>query len=110
MSEIAFWFLSLSNSVSRSVSRWMRSISSGAELSKAPSPPDDDGITGQPCGPSWVIGWRALDRAVELDFADPGEADALDLRGGALEHRGLGIDLDPHPDEFGPVGEQADLA
>ena len=51
----------------------------------------------------------ALDRAVELDFADPGEADALDLRRGALEDGGVGIDLDPHPHEFGPLGEQADL-
>ena len=51
----------------------------------------------------------ALDRAFQRDFADAGEADALDLRGGALEHRGFGIDHDPHPDEFGPVGQQADL-
>ena len=53
---------------------------------------------------------RALDRAFQRDFADAGEADALDLRGGALEHRGFGVDLDPDPDEFGPVGQQADLS
>ena len=56
MSAIAFWFLSLSISVRRSVSRWMRSISSGALLSSAPSPPELDGMTGQPCGPGWLIG------------------------------------------------------
>ena len=53
---MAFWFLSLSSSVSRSVRRWMRSISSGALLSSAPRPPELAGITGQPCGPACVIG------------------------------------------------------
>ena len=51
---------------------------------------------------------RALDRAVELDFADAGEADALDLRGGALKHRCFIVDVDPHPDELRPVGQQRD--
>ena len=60
MSAIEFWFSSLSSSVSRSVSRWMRSISSGAELSSAPSPPELAGMTGQPCGPIWVIGRAPL--------------------------------------------------
>ena len=60
MSEIEFWFLSLSSSVSRSVSRWMRSISSGAALSSAPRPPELAGMTGQPCGPTWVSGWPPL--------------------------------------------------
>ena len=55
-----FWFLSLSSSVSRSVSRWIRSISSGAELSSAPSPPELAGMTGQPCGPTWVSGLAPL--------------------------------------------------
>ena len=51
----------------------------------------------------------ALDRALKGDFADAGEADALDLGGGALKHRRFGIDLHPHPDEFRPVRKQADL-
>ena len=34
----------------------MRSISSGALLSSAPRPLVLDGMTGQPCGPAWVIG------------------------------------------------------
>ena len=109
MSEIAFWFLSLSSSVSRSVRRWMRSISSGALLSSAPMPPEVAGTTGQPCGPSCSIGGRPRSAPVELDFADAGEADAVDLRAGALEHRRLLIDLDPHPDELGPVGKQRNL-
>ena len=109
MSAIEFWFLSLSSSVSRSVSRWMRSISSGALLSRAPSPPDVAGTTGQPCGPNLRDRRARRARAVELDFADAGEADAVDLRGGALEHRRLLIDVDPHPDEFGAVREQRDL-
>ena len=60
MSAIEFWFLSLSNSVSRSVRRWMRSINSGALLSSAPSPPVADGSTGQPCGPMRLIGGAPL--------------------------------------------------
>ena len=80
MSEIAFWFLSLSNSVSRSVSRWMRSISSGALLSRAPSPPELAGMHRAALRADLGDRRRALDRAVELDFADAGEADALDLR------------------------------
>ena len=58
MSAIEFWFLSLSSSVSRSVSRWMRSISSGALLSRALMPPELAGTTGQPCGPICSIGGR----------------------------------------------------
>ena len=47
--------------------------------------------------------------ALQLDFADSGEADAVNLRAGALEHRRLVIDIDPDPDELGPVREQGDL-
>ena len=109
MSEIAFWFLSLSNSVSRSVRRWIRSISSGALLSERAKPARGRREYRAALRPDLGDRRRALDRAVELDFADAGEADALDLGAGALEHRGLIVDLDPHPDELGPAGKQADL-
>ena len=52
------------------------------------------GLRDRPC---------ALHRAAELNFADAREADALDLRRCALEHRGFVIDLDPHPHEFGTI-------
>jgi hypothetical protein len=52
----------------------------------------------------------AAHRAGELDFADAGEADAVDLRGRPLKYRGLFIDADSHPHEFGTVGEQRNLA
>src|SRR5206468_3270448 len=56
-----------------------------------------------------------LDRRVaafgagQLDFGDAGETDAVDLRAGALEHRSLVIDVDPHPHELGAVGKQRNL-
>ena len=49
---------------------------------------------------------EVVDGAGRRGPADAGEADPLDLRGRALEHRGRFIDLDPDPDEFGPVGKQ----
>jgi hypothetical protein len=51
MSAIEFWLRSLSSSVSRSVSRWMRSISSGAEFNNAPRPPELAGIHRAALGP-----------------------------------------------------------
>jgi len=51
----------------------------------------------------------ALNRALQGDFADTGESDALDLSGGALEDRRFRIDLDPDPDEFRPIRQQTDL-
>src|SRR6185369_6403516 len=49
------------------------------------------------------------DSPVQLDFADSGEADALDLCGRALKDRRLFIDFDSDPDELGPVGKQRNL-
>jgi hypothetical protein len=102
MSAIAFWFLSLRSSVRRSVRRWMRSISSGALLSNAPSPLGgrDDRAALRPIGDR-----RAAARgAGQLDFVHAGEADAVDLRGRALEDRGLAIDLDPTQTNSGAFG------
>src|SRR6476660_5311320 len=75
----------------------MRSISSGALFSKAPSPPDLADGRRPPYGP------------VELDFAHPGEADSLDLRTRALKHRRLLIDVDAHPHKFRAAGKQRNL-
>lgn len=55
-----------------------------------------------------MIGGWPLDRAVEVDLADPGEADAGNGRGGALQDRRVAVDRDAHADEFGLVGHQHD--
>ena len=67
-------------------------------------------MTGQPCGPTRVIGGAAALRAVELDFVGAGQADAVDFGGGPFEHRSLLVDRDSDPDELGPVRKQPDLA
>ena len=48
-------------------------------------------------------------RAGQLDLGHAGEADAVDLRAGALENGGLLIDIHPHPNELRPVGKQRNL-
>ncbi len=110
MSEIEFWFLSLRSSVSRSVRRWMRSISSGALLSNAPRPPELAGTTGQPCGPCCVIGRAPFTAPASWISLTPVKPTPLICRGRALEHRRFAIDFDAHPDEFRPIRKQRNLA
>src|SRR6185369_7575226 len=47
--------------------------------------------------------------SVQLDFVDSGKPNAVDLCRRALENRGVGIDLDPHPHEFRAFGQQRNL-
>ena len=84
----------------------MRSMSSGALLSRAPSPLVLDGTTGQPWGPGSPIGGRPRAAPASWISLTPVNPTPWICGGGALKDGRLLVDLNPHPDEFGPARKQ----